>query len=67
MEITEKDKKLYMAFVDLEKVYDSVSREKLWKVSDEYGVIGKLQGAAWSLYVDGTASVRVNGGTSEID
>ena len=32
-----------MAFVDLEKAYDSVSREKLWKVLDEYGVKGKLQ------------------------
>ena len=33
----EKDK-MYMAFVDLEKAYDNVSREKLWKVLDEYGV-----------------------------
>ena len=38
----EKDKKVYMAFVDLEKAYDNVSREKLWKVLDEYGVKGKL-------------------------
>ena len=32
----EKDKKTYMPFVDLEKANDSVSREKLWKVLDEY-------------------------------
>ena len=31
-----------MAFVDLEKAYDNVSREKLWKVLDEYGVKGRL-------------------------
>ena len=34
----EKDRQMYMAFVDLEKAYDNVSREKLWKVLDEYGV-----------------------------
>ena len=38
----EKDGKLYNAFVDLEKTYDNVSKEKLWKVLDEYGVQGKL-------------------------
>ena len=32
-----KDKKIYMAFVNLEKTYDNVSREELWKVLDEYG------------------------------
>ena len=46
----EKDMKVYMAFVDLEKVYDNVSREKLWKVLDEYGVKGKLLRAIQALY-----------------
>ena len=55
----EKDKKTYMAFVDLEKAYDSVSREKLWKVLDEYGVKGKLLRAIQALYVDGKARVKV--------
>ena len=32
----EKNKKTYMAFVDLEKAYDNVSREKLWVVLDKY-------------------------------
>ena len=34
----EKNKKTYMAFVDLEKAYDNVSREKLWVVLDKYGI-----------------------------
>ena len=55
----EKDKKTYMAFVDLEKAYDSVSREKLKKVLDEYGVKGKLLRAVQALYVDGRARVKV--------
>ena len=33
----EKNKKTYMAFVDLEKAYDNVSGEKLWKVLDNLG------------------------------
>ena len=39
----EKDKEAYMmAFVDLEKAYNNVSREKLWMVLEEYGVEGNL-------------------------
>ena len=62
----EKDRKMYMAFVDLEKAYDNVSREKLWKVLDEYGVKGKLLGAIQALYVDGKARVKVGGVESEL-
>ena len=56
---TVKDKKIYMAFMDLEKVYDNVSREKLWKVLDEYGVKGRLLKAMQALYMDERARVRV--------
>ena len=62
----EKDKKTCMAFVDLEKAYDSVSREKLWKVLDEYGVKGKLLRAIQALYVDGRARVKVGRMESEL-
>ena len=62
----EKDKKVYMAFVDLEKVYDNVSREKLWKVLDEYGVKGKLLRAIQALHEDGKARVKVGGLESEL-
>ena len=61
----EKDKKTFMAFVDLEKAYNSVSREKLWKVLDEYGAKGKLHRAVQALYVDGRA--RVNVGRMELE
>ena len=40
----EKNKKIYMAFVDLEKAYDNVSREKLWVVLDKYGIKGSCLG-----------------------
>ena len=50
----------------LEKAYDNVSRVKLWKVLDEYGVKGKLLRAIQALYVDGKARVKVGGVESEL-
>ena len=32
----EKNKKMFVAFVDLEKAYDTVSMKKLWRVLEEY-------------------------------
>ncbi len=37
-----KDRKLYAAFMDLEKAYDRVDREALWNVLRIYGVGGQL-------------------------
>ena len=33
-----KNKKTYMAFVDLEKAYNNVSKEKLWIALGKYGI-----------------------------
>ena len=62
----EKDRKTYMAFVDLEKAYDNVSREKLWKVLYAYGVKGRLLRAIQALYVNGRAKVKVGEMESEL-
>ena len=59
--VIKKDKVVYAAFVDLEKAYDSVSREKLWVALKDYGVSGKLLVAVQSLHEDGWARVRVGG------
>ena len=61
----EKNKKTYMAFVDLEKAYDNVSGEKLWVVLDKYGIKGKLLRAIQTLYVGSKACVKFGGLTSE--
>ena len=61
----EKDRVLYMAFVDLEKAYDNVNRIKLWKVLEEYDVKGRLLKAVQAMYEDGKASVRVGDRESE--
>ena len=38
----EYNKEFFACFVDLEKAYDRVSQDKLWKVLREYGVDGQL-------------------------
>ncbi len=38
----EKDKKFFVAFMDLEKAYDTVDKKGLWDALREYGVGGHL-------------------------
>ena len=45
--VIKKDKVVYAAFVDLEKAFDSVCREKLWVALKDYG--GSLLAAVQSL------------------
>ena len=55
----EKNKKMVLACVDLEKAYDRVGREKLWNVLKEYGVKGRLLRAIRSLQKKSEACVRM--------
>ena len=52
-------------FVDLEKAYARLPREKLWGVLQEYGVDGRLLLACRSLYSCSEVFVRVSGGKSQ--
>ena len=54
-----------MVCVDLDKAYDRVDRELLWRVLRAYGVNGELIRAVRSLYDDGKACVRVQGQKSD--
>ncbi len=60
-----KDKKLYAAFMDLEKAYDRVDREALWSVLRIYGVSGQLLKGIRAFYRKANACVRVGGEFSE--
>ena len=51
--------------MDLEKAYDRVDREALWRVLHLYGVGGNLLNAVQSFYVDSRERVRVGSETSE--
>ena len=63
--IIEMNKRMLMVCVDLEKAYDRVDRELLWRVLRAYGVNGELIRAVRSLYDDGKACVRVQGQKSD--
>ncbi len=56
--ILEKRKKLYAAFMDLEKAYDRVDWLALWEVLRIYGLAGKLLSAIKFL-VSKTSAIRV--------
>lgn len=61
----EKNKDLYLCFVDLQKAYDCIPRSKLWSVLAEYGINGSLLRAIKSLYANSKAVVRVDGDLSD--
>ena len=58
-------KDLFACFVDLEKPYDRVHRNKIWKILLEYGVDGQLLRAIKSFYCRPEVCVRVNGKQSK--
>ena len=58
-------KDLFACFVDLEKAYDLVSRDKLWKILQEYGVYGQLLRAIKSFYCRPEVCVQVDGKQSK--
>ena len=51
---------LIFIFVDLEKPYDHIPRDKLWAVLLEYNVRGQLLAAIKSLYKQSEVYVHVN-------
>ena len=52
-------KDVFWAFMDLEKAYDTIDRNGMWKMLRVYGVGGKSLKAVQSFYVDSRACVRV--------
>ena len=61
----EKDGKLYVAFIDLEKAYDKVWREDMWRTLATYVVLGRRLRAVKALYEDSKAKVRVEDEVTE--
>ncbi len=64
-EYLRKDKKLYAAFMDLEKAYDRVDRKAVWSVLRIYGVGGQLLKGIQAFYKEANACVWVGGKFSE--
>ena len=57
--------KLYAAFVDYQKAFDSVNRACLWSVLGKLGLSTKFVNMLKSVYAEVTARVRWNGALSE--
>jgi hypothetical protein len=60
----EYNKPVFTCFVDLEKAYDRVPRQKLWDTLVEYGINGPLLQAVESFYRQSQSSVRLLGNKS---
>ena len=61
-----KGKKLYAAFMDLEKAYDKVDWNALWDVLKIYGVGGQLLQGIKAFYEGANACVRIGGEMSGV-
>ena len=55
----EKKQRVYVGFMDLEKVYDRVNREALWKMLRIYDVVGKFLNGTKSMYVNSLVYIRL--------
>ncbi len=60
-----KKKKLYCAFIDYRKAFDSVDRVSLWKKLLSGGINGKLFNIVFNMYKQAKSCVRVNGSKSD--
>ena len=61
----EKQKTLHMAFIDLEKAYDRIPRQEIWRCLREKGVIEKYVRMTMELYRNVKTSVRCTLGKTE--
>ena len=62
---TEWNSTLYINFIDFEKAFDSVDRERLWKLLRHYGVPGKIISLIRSRYKDLSCKIAHTGQLSE--
>ena len=58
------NKEEHICFVDLQKAFDTVRREELWKALVEHGVDNKLIAAIKSIYLNPKSEVQISGKTS---
>ena len=60
------DRKLYVAFIDFEKAFDSISRHLLWPILKKNGIKGKLYRCILSMYHDVKAKIRSGSKISDV-
>lgn len=53
--------KLYVNFIDFERAFDSIDRQKMWNIIESYGIPQKYIRIIKELYRDSSARVKWNG------
>ena len=59
------NKSLFICFIDIQKAYDSIHREILWRICRHYGLTEKMVRLLQLLYKESKARVRINGELSD--
>ncbi|CAF3906760.1 unnamed protein product [Rotaria sp. Silwood1] len=59
------NKSLFLCFIDIQKAYDSINREILWRICRHYGLSEKIVRLLQLSYKDSKARVRINGELSD--
>ena len=60
----EYNQSLYITFIDLQKAFDAIPLEEVWRcIEERYGVTGRLKRAVKSLYKSCVCSVRTTQGS----
>ena len=53
------DQPLHPLFVDLEKAYDSVPLQNLWKASEQYNISNNIIRTIKSLYENSSSKIKI--------
>ena len=61
----ERQRELHLVFIDLEKAYDRVPRQEVWRCMREKGVSEKYVRLVQDMYAGATTQVKSSVGTTE--
>ena len=63
--VFEHDRELNIVFVDKEKAFDKVNRDKLWQILEMYNVQGQLLDSIRAIYANSMSTVRTSKGLAD--
>jgi hypothetical protein len=56
---------LYLSFIDFEKAFDSIKREKMWQAMKTFGIPTKIINLLQEMYREFSCRVEINGSLTE--